>query len=112
MPNILEDLKDRGRLEPFSELYEVVHTVTFIKDHKTYRIEVCKDYLNPKTPYVVHYWVEDWVVLQPGAQTLGEYDEQPITGTVLRHIVNLPWVTANSADDALAQALGFLGNPM
>ncbi len=106
MESILEDYK---RYNAFNEAYEVVKTVEVVGyNKKIYRIEVLKCFSNPHVPFLVNYLIEDYVTVQPTyPQTEGKFERQPESINVWRQ-TREPWVVAQTAEGALAEALSFL----
>jgi hypothetical protein len=109
METILEDYK---RYNAFNEAYEVVRTVEVVgRNRKTYRIEVLKSYPSSATPFQVRYLTKDEVTVQPTyPQRDGKFEREPESITVW-HRSSEPWVVAQTAEDALKQALDFLAKP-
>ena len=104
MPNPLESWKDFN----LSEAYEVVKTAIVVMDEETYRIEVLKSYSNPSVPFSTRAWIEEDVTVQPTyPQGPKGFERQPESREVWVDY-DLPWTARDTADGALAQALGFL----
>ena len=78
-----------------------------VYERNTYRIEVLKCYSNPNTPYVVRYWVQEHVNVQPSYPRLeGQYERTPEDIEIWK-TADLPWVVANDPDSALSKAFIF-----
>lgn len=90
-------------LEKFSEVRELVRTVELSAGDTSYRLEIFKHVTNPKTPFVVDYFVKHQIP-KPNAQLKGETLDVYLLDT------SLPWVAERSPDAALATALGFIGD--
>ena len=106
MENVLEDYK---KYTGFNEVYEVVKTAELVGyDRNMYRIEVLKCFSNPNVPYLIRSLIWRHITVQPTyPKTSGKFDRQPEDMGVWVD-VELPWVVAQTADGALAQALSFL----
>jgi hypothetical protein len=97
-------------LYPFcSEFYvveksiEVVVTLKSTGTAEEIRIDALSG-TNPNVPYNTHAYIKKEITVQP------KYPETSANPESIRVWVDydLPWTNRNSADDALAQALGFL----
>lgn len=110
MPDSLEGYKSISA--DFSEVYEVVRTVTIVKRGKRYRLEVEKCYSNSLMPYTVSCWVEEDVTLQPSFPRGrgGKFEREPEVMHVWKRYLDLPWVAENDPDAALRYALVFLAD--
>ena len=102
-------LGDYKRYNAFNEVYEVVKTVEVVGyDRKIRRVEVLKCYSNTKTPYIVNYLIRDEATVQPTyPKSGGKFERQP-ESVEIWHRTSEPWVVAQTAEEALAQALHWL----
>lgn len=98
----------------FTEVDEIVSVVEVVLRGSTnVRLEVHKDYSNSNTPFKVHYLERVTVNLQPSYPS-SEGGGQPRTFEQRTEDIDVwkradyPWVAAQSAEDALNQALGWI----
>ena len=95
-----------------SEFYEVAKSVEFVKTYggedRYFRINAL---FHPQTGrYSTSAYVREAVALQPTyPQTMGVYDRKPEDMQVWIVFGNLGWTDRNTAEEAIEQALGFLG---
>ena len=85
MTVVLRNAADTGE---HAEVYEVVKTAVIVKANNFYRIEVLKGYSNLNIPFTTMTYVQEegaWVKW-----------------------ANAPWTARDTAEGALAQAIGFL----
>ena len=69
---------------------------------------VLRGYWNPATPFTARCYVREDVTVQPTyPQTAGGFARTPRSSQLWLGY-DLPWTARDSADGALAQALGFL----
>ena len=98
-----DPLSEKVFLDKFQEVTEVIRTVHVQAGGAHYRIEINKHYTNPRTPFTATYFVKHQVP-NPEAKL-----ESESLGSYL-HDVSLPWVNERTPEEALATALGFLGD--
>jgi hypothetical protein len=88
---------------------EVVVTLKTTRESARIRIDALHS-TDPSNSYSTNAYVEEEIMVQPAyPQTHGRFYPHPKAMTVWIGY-DLPWTSGNSADDALAQALGFLGD--
>jgi len=106
METVLEDYK---KFNSYNEAYEVVKTAEVVGyDRNMYRVEVLKSFSNPNVPFSVRYLIQEHVMVQPTYPMTGDkFERKPEDMTVFVDIAG-PWVAAQTAEDALSQALSFL----
>ena len=98
----------------FTEVYDIVSVVEVVlRGSKNVRIEIHKDYSNPNTPYKARYYGREAVNLQPsypssegGGQP--RRFEKPTEDIDVWKPADYPWVVADTAENALTQALGWI----
>jgi len=95
-----------------SEFYEVAKTVEFVKSYggedRYFRINAL---LHPGSErYSTSAYIRESVTLQPTyPQTHGNFDRKPEDMQVWAVFGNIGWTDRNTAEEAIEQALGFLG---
>jgi hypothetical protein len=103
------------KLYPFcSEFYivekavEVVVTLKGSSEQRRIRIDALHTPGPTTTPYSTKAYIEEDVTVQPTyPQTVGNFDQAPRSVSIWIDY-ELPWTSRSTADDAIAQALGFL----
>jgi hypothetical protein len=89
MTVVLRNAADSGE---HTEVHELVKTVVIKKANNFYRIEVLKGYSNPSIPFTAMTYVQ----------------KESADGHIWVNWSNAPWTARDTADGALAQAIGFL----
>ena len=89
MTVVLRNVADSGE---HAEVYEVVQTAVIVKNDKSYRIEVLKGYSDPSISFTTMTYVQEESV---GRNFWVKWSNAPLT-------------TRDTAEGALAQAIGFL----
>ena len=97
-----------------SEYYEVEKTVVIVAEiageTQTIRLEAVKFFRGGQIRYDVRAWAEESVILQPEyPQTGGSFDKDP-DGMRVWVAYSIPWIDRDTADEALAQAISFIGD--
>jgi len=103
---------DLSRYESITEHREIEKTVEIVVEidgeSKTIRIDAVKFERDGVTKYDTRGWVLENVTLQPTyPQTGSGFDREPQRMQVWV-AYSIPWVDRDSADAALAQAIGFI----
>ena len=92
-----------------SEVYEVVKTIELVTDFGSIRIEAVKRYSNGESYYATHSYNQ----IRSRLKDVQETDNGKDIGTEDIYYVwvldtSAPWTSRDTADGALAQAIGFL----
>ncbi|MDB5604415.1 MAG: hypothetical protein JWP25_1315 [Bradyrhizobium sp.] len=92
-----------------SEFYAIERTVELVANEEVYRIEVMKHLVGAERFSTRAYKRED-IVVQPAYpwSSAKDYERKPETVEIWKSI-DIGWTDRDTADGALAQALGFLG---
>jgi hypothetical protein len=93
----------------FDEISEVVRTVDVAHKNLRYRIQILQGYSNPQIPFSAKCWIEEEIEIHPiwteqGKESAADSKKKI---NVLRRI-ELPWVSRETSESALQQALSFL----
>ena len=91
-----------------NEFYLIEKTVEIVVGHDCFRIEVLRDDSANK-PFSTRAYQKDHIVAQPAYPWAnGSYQRKPETFDIWKSI-DIGWTQQSTADGALSQALGFLG---
>lgn len=95
-----------------SEFYEVVKTVEFVmpygEEDTQFRIEALHDLQTGRFSTRVYYY--EHFHLQPSYPVMnGKFTQKPSDFRVWVPLPNVAWTDRDTADEAITQALGFLG---
>jgi hypothetical protein len=91
-----------------TEFYTIERTVELVANERTYRIEVLEQNKGAKR-FVTRIYQQEDIVAQPAyPMSSNQYDRKPQIYSIWESI-DVGWTDRDTADGALQQALGFLG---